>query len=590
MNSKNINYQESSSQNILKGIWKHVKKNRRRQLAFLLLVMVISAFSEVVSLGAVIPFLTALTSPDNLENIPLIKKLFIDLGSYGEKQFILIFSGIFVITSLLAASIRMFNYWLNGRLAALISSDLSSECFKRVLFQPYINHVNNNSSSLITAATSQIQIIVDVFRSVLQMITAIILIIFLLFGILVINWKIALFFIVTFSLLYFLIAINIRKKLIRNGTIIASSSVNQVKAIQEGLGFIRDIILDNSQSKYIDIYRESDFKQRIYTTENLFLRAFPRFVLEATGMIAIALVATVLVISSPKSSIIPILGAIALAAQRLLPSLQIVYSQWAYIKGSKAGQATILSILENSSKSKYSQQKEIYFSKKIVLESICFKYNNSSSLILDNINLEIKKGEKLGLIGKTGAGKSTLVDIIMGLLEPSQGKFFIDETNLYSSRDYSFLNSWRSQIAHVPQNIFLSDSTIAENIALGSSIDQIDFDKLQDAARKAQIFEFIEKHPNNYFQRVGERGLLLSGGQRQRIALARAIYKNKSFLILDEATNALDSKTESDVFEAIKKLNSDLTILIISHKTSTLDLCDRVIKIENGKLLFKKNQ
>ena len=587
MNSKVTDYKKLSSIYILKGIWKYIKKRRRVQLYLLLILMIINGFSEVISLGAVIPFLTSLTNPENIQKLPYVKKIFIDTNLINQNQLLFIFSGIFALTSLLAAIIRSFNFWLNGRLAAYIGSDLSCECYARVLHQPYKNHVNKNSSTLISAATSQIQIIVDVLRSILQLVTSSILTIFLLLGIILINWKIALFFLFSFSILYIFIAIRIRKKLVSNGSIIVDSSVKQVKAIQEGLGFIRDIILENSQSRYINIYRKSDFKQRIYTVDNLFLRAFPRFALEAFGMISIAFIATFLVISSSNSAVIPVLGAIALAAQRMLPSLQIVYSQWAFIKGSKASQATILSILDESTDFNTNKSSRFSFKNNIKLKSVSFKYDKSSENILDSINLKINKGEKIGLVGKTGSGKSTLVDIIMGLLEPVSGTLSIDEKDLSLKKNKNLLYSWRSLIAHVPQNIYLADCSIAENIALGCSIEQINFERLKDVAEKAKISEFIERNPKGFYQRVGERGLLLSGGQRQRIGIARALYQNKSFLVLDEATSALDSSTELEVMESIKGLSNDLTLLIISHRISTLNCCDRVLKIENGKLIIK---
>ena len=502
MNSKVTDYKKLSSIYILKGIWKYIKKRRRVQLYLLLILMIINGFSEVISLGAVIPFLTSLTNPENIQKLPYVKKIFIDTNLINQNQLLFIFSGIFALTSLLAAIIRSFNFWLNGRLAAYIGSDLSCECYARVLHQPYKNHVNKNSSSLISAATSQIQIIVDVLRSILQLVTSSILTIFLLLGIILINWKIALFFLFSFSILYIFIAIRIRKKLVSNGSIIVDSSVKQVKAIQEGLGFIRDIILENSQSRYINIYRKSDFKQRIYTVDNLFLRAFPRFALEAFGMISIAFIATFLVISSSNSAVIPVLGAIALAAQRMLPSLQIVYSQWAFIKGSKASQATILSILDESTDFNTNKSSRFSFKNNIKLKSVSFKYDKSSENILDSINLKINKGEKIGLVGKTGSGKSTLVDIIMGLLEPVSGTLSIDEKDLSLKKNKNLLYSWRSLIAHVPQNIYLADCSIAENIALGCSIEQINFERLKDVAEKAKFQNLLKEIQKVFIKEV----------------------------------------------------------------------------------------
>ena len=549
--------------------------------------MVLNGFSELISIGTVIPFLTSLTNPENIQNIPFVKQFLLDTNLININQLRFTFTIIFIVSTLFAAFIRSFNFWLNGRIAAYIGSDLSCECYGRVLFQPYKNHINKNSSLLIAAATSQISIIVDVIRSILQLLTAVTLSIFLLLGIIIINWKIALFFLLTYPFLYVLIAISIKRKLINNGSIIANSEIQLIKVIQEGLGFIRNIILENSQARYIKIYRSSDFEQRIHTVDNLFLRAYPRFVLEAFGIISIASIATFLVIYSPNSPVIPILGVIALAIQRLLPSLQVIYSQWAFIKGSKASQEKILSILDEPIYQNIKRNLKFSFKNNIHLKSVLFKYSKSSEIILNSINLKIFKGEKIGFVGKTGSGKSTLVDIIMGLLEPVSGTLAIDDKDLYHENNKKYLYSWRSLIAHVPQNIYLADCTIAENIALGCNIEEIDFERLKQVAEKAQILEYIEKNPNGFYQRVGERGTLLSGGQRQRIGIARALYQRKSLLILDEATSALDSGTELDVMESIKDLSKDMTVLIISHRISTLNYCDRIFRVEKGKLISK---
>ena len=273
-----------------------------------------------------------------------------------------------------------------------------------------------------------------------------------------------------------------------------------------------------------------------------------------------------------------------MAVQRLLPSLQIIYSQWGFIKGSKASQEKILSILDEPIEYKLNRSFKFAFKNNIHLKSVLFKYSKSSEIILNSINLKIYKGEKIGFVGKTGSGKSTLVDIIMGLLEPVSGTLAIDDKDLYHEKNKKYLYSWRSLIAHVPQNIYLADSTIAENIALGCNLKEIDFERLNQVAEKAQILEYILKNPNGFYQRVGERGTLLSGGQRQRIGIARALYQRKSLLILDEATSALDSGTELNVMESIKDLSKDMTVLIISHRISTLTYCDRIFRVENGKL------
>tara|TARA_Y100001968_G_scaffold207229_1_gene190443 strand:+ start:24717 stop:26483 length:1767 start_codon:yes stop_codon:yes gene_type:complete len=574
-----------NSTSLLIGLFNHLRPRRKFQLGILLTVMTASGLAELISLGSVIPFLSALTNVEKLMNVSIINKIYQILGLETPIQLLIVLSCLFGITALLAAAVRLLNYWLNTRLAAAIGSDLSCEVYRRTLFQPYITHVNQNSSSIITASTNQISIVVDVVRALLQLFTASIISIFLLAGFFLINWKIAISFISAFSILYVLLAIIIRKKLTRNSYIIASSSIAQVKALQEGLGSFRELILNRSQRLYLDTYRTADLKYRLHTANNQFLGIFPRYALEAFGMLSIALLAAFLVSNNPESPVLPVLGAVALGSQRLLPVLQHIYGSWSAVKGSKASVATVLDILNKPLPYINPIREDFPFDNQIKLESVSFRYNDEGPLVLKSINLKINKGERIGLVGTTGSGKSTLVDLIMGLLEPTNGKLIVDNKNIYSFTEPGLIDNWRSLIAHVPQNIYLADCSIAQNIALGSSPEKIDLDRVREAAKKAQIAEYIESQAGSYKEIVGERGIRLSGGQRQRIGIARALYQNKSVLIFDEATSALDNFTESAVMNSINNLSRDLTFIIIAHRISTLNSCDRIIEIKKGEII-----
>jgi len=275
---------------------------------------------------------------------------------------------------------------------------------------------------------------------------------------------------------------------------------------------------------------------------------------------------------------IPVLGALALGAQRLLPALQQAYAAYSNIKGADSSFNDVLDLLDQPLPG-YANQKQpnpIPFSKEIVLQDIKFKYNRDSPWILKNINIKIEKGSRIGFIGVTGSGKSTLLDIVMGLLSPTEGVFTIDKSSINTENR----RAWQAHIAHVPQNIYLSDSTIEENIAFGIPKEQINHKQVEKAAKQAQIVKLIDSWEDGYQTFIGERGVRLSGGQRQRIGIARALYKNADVLIFDEATSALDNETEKAVMEAIEGLDRDLTILIIAHRLSTLNGCDRIIDMD----------
>jgi ATP-binding cassette subfamily B protein len=277
------------------------------------------------------------------------------------------------------------------------------------------------------------------------------------------------------------------------------------------------------------------------------------------------------------TTVIPILGALALGAQRLLPALQQVYSSYSTIRGVEVSLKDVLDLLNQPLPEYVGQPPSalIPFEREIQLKNLSFGYTKDTSLVLKNINLCIAKGERIGFMGVTGSGKSTLLDIVMGLLQPTDGKLTIDQKPINSQNR----RAWQAHIAHVPQNVYLSDSTIEENIAFGVSKEKIDRQRVKKAAKQAQIGELIEEWKDGYQTLVGERGIRLSGGQRQRISIARALYKKADVLIFDEATSALDNETEQAVMEAIKGLGEKLTILIIAHRLTTLKGCDRVVKL-----------
>ncbi len=566
------------------NLWKYLKAKRRFQLILLIFLMISSGILEVISISAIIPFLAVITNTGNFQNNWFIKELIFNNFSIESNNFPLLFSLLFAFTALIAGIIRLLNYWLNARLSALITSDFSVMGFNNTLNQPYETFLNKNSSALIIAAAKQYEVLGEVIRSILQFLTGFFISIFLIFGILITNWKITFYFVIIFSFFYFLIVNFVSKKLFRNSKVIAKSAFDLVKIVQESIGSIRDIILDKSQKNFLNEYKSIDYLNRINTADNYFFRVFPRYALETLGLIIIAITAGILITFSVGTNLLPTLGFVALAAQKLLPTFQAMYSSWAFIKGTESEQAAILNILNLKTSKIITSKDKLFFNREIKLQSVNFKYEKSKQLIIKSLNLNIKKGERIGLVGKTGSGKSTLIDIIMGLLEPNSGKLLIDNIDLHKTPNSENLYRWRDLIAHVPQNIFLKDATIAENIALGYKYEEIDFKKLSYVCNQAQLNHYIDSCPIGYKEIVGERGIRLSGGQRQRIAIARALYKDKKILVFDEATSALDSKTEIGILNSLDLLSRDLTLILIAHRLSTLKSCDRIFKLENGKL------
>jgi len=369
----------------------------------------------------------------------------------------------------------------------------------------------------------------------------------------------------------------------RGGILAKSSEISaQQDAIflklQEGLGGIRDIILDGAQDAYCGIFKQSIYPLRLAFAKVSFLSQSPRYVVESFTLILFVGLAWWAQACGPGAAgLIPYFGALALGAQRLLPALQQGYAAWSTILGYEAVTQDALGILVEPLPIHASQNKasRMPLRKEICLEGVKFRYADHGPWVLDGLSLNIRKGSRVGFIGKTGSGKSTCLDLLMGLLPPTGGRILIDGHPLEPGN----LRSWQKNIAHVPQSIFLSDSNFAENIAFGIPLVDIEMSRVQEAARQAQIAQFIESSPQGYQSPVGERGVRLSGGQRQRIGIARALYKQAQVLVFDEATSALDHETEEAVMRSINSLSSDLTILIIAHRTSTLKNCDQIIDL-----------
>ena len=572
-----------STLSLLLSIWSHLSRRRRIQLGLLLVVMLASGGAELVSLGAVFPFLAVLSNPERLWQQPLVQLFAARVGFAQASDLLLPATLTFAFAALLTAFIRLMNLWLNGRLAAAVGSDLSCEAYKRTLYQPYAVHVQRNSAEVITVTTTQIGGTVGALNSLLQLINSAVVAVSLLAGLLFIDAAVALAAAALFGSAYMLLGFSSRRELLRNGQKIAEASRQQLKSLQEGLGSIRDVLLNSSQITFLQIYRQADRPQRQLQAKNVFLGVFPRFAFEALGMVAIALLGLLLVLQRGSgSSVISLLGVLALGAQRLLPALQQIYSSWALLNGYNASINAVLAMLDQPLPPLVEVSKPFVLRDTIQLVGVHFRYRHEQSEVLRGLDLEIRRGERIGLIGSTGSGKSTTVDLLMGLLEPTAGNVFVDGENLHDPARPELLLAWRAAIAHVPQSIYLVDGSIAENIAFGVPREKIDLARVHQAASQAQIASFIESSSDSYESFVGERGIRLSGGQRQRIGIARALYKRASVLVFDEATSALDTRTEQALMDAINQLTKDLTIVMIAHRLSTVEHCDRVIRLSDG--------
>ena len=573
---------------MLKQLWHNLSKHRQKQFWLVLTLMITTSLAEIVSLGSVLPFLGILTGPELVFQHPLMQPIIKILDITKPNQLILPLTILFIAAALLAGTVRLTLLYAMTRYSYATGADISFNVYRRTLYQEYATHISRNSSEVINGIVTKTNIVInEILTPILTLISSIILLTAIMGALLIINFQIALSAFIGFGFLYWGVVLFTKKQLKENSYIIANKSTQMIKSLQEGLGGIRDVLINGSQQFYCRLYRIADLPLRRVSGNNRFISGSPRYAMEAIGITFFAGLA--FVISKQEggvTSAIPVLGALALGAQRLLPALQQSYSSYSIIKGARSSFQDVLNLLEQPLPN-YAQHGENYptptrlpFKKEIKLTNLSFRYQANTPWVLKNINLTITKGARIGFVGTTGSGKSTLLDIIMGLLPPTIGELNIDQTKISNQNR----RAWQTHIAHVPQNIYLSDSTIEENIAFGVPLEHINLRHVEKAAKQAQIAELIEGWKEGYKTYVGERGIRLSGGQRQRIGIARALYKKANVLIFDEATNALDNQTEQAVMEAIDGLNKELTILIIAHRMTTLKNCDKIVKLDKNNI------
>jgi ATP-binding cassette subfamily B protein len=551
--------------------------------------MVVSSIVEVISLSAVLPFLGILVTPEDVYQHQVMQPMIQMLDVKSPSHLILPITIVFIAVVILSGVVRLVLLYAITRFSYAVGADFSISIYRRTLYQDFATHISRNSSEVINGIIVKISLIIGgILNPVLTLISSILLSAGIMIILFIIDPIVAVIAFFGFGVLYFGIAVYTRPKLIKNSQLIAEKSTQMIQALQEGLKGIRDILIDGSQQFYCNLYRSADLDFRRASSSNAFISASPRYIVETVGIVLIVL--TFYVLSQQKDNmitIVPVLGAFVLGAQRLLPMLQQIYGSYTSIKGAHASFDDTLNLLQQSVPNYISYSKEVpmRFEKEIVLSNISFHYTSESPLIFERVNLKLKKGACVGFIGETGSGKSTLVDIIMGLLAPTHGFISIDGIPITEKNH----RSWQGNIAHVPQDIYLSDRTIEENIAFGVPKEKIDLTLVKHVAKQAKISELIDSWPKQYQTFVGENGVRLSGGQKQRIAIARALYKQVEVLIFDEATSALDETTERLVMESISELKSNLTILIITHRLSTLDKCDQIIEIDKSGILSKSH-
>ena len=552
-------------------------------ILFFLFVMLFSAFFEISLLGFLFILIKAFMNPDYYQGNFVFKTLleFFDINS--NQELVLHLSIIFITTCVVAGIFRLFFYYLVSRYVYFFSKTISSMCYQRIIYQDYKNIFSNNTNESLSIF-QKMPIVNNSFNNTLLMMYNFITFVFIFSILAYINFKITLISTIFFVFIYLLIILLFKKRIFNNSTTISNEQSNNIKVTRETFNGFRDILINNYQNFYNNLFVKSYSKLSDRNEENRFLSLAPRPIIES---FLLASVGVLIAINSDNydslEKLLPNIAILAIAAQRVLPILNQLYA--GHMNNIEAFPHIIFiknyidKPLIMVSKKKIIPMK---FKNKISLKNVSFNYSNEKkNKVLKNINIEISSGSRIGIIGKSGSGKSTLADLILGLLNPQSGNILVDGKDIKNIKQ-----SWFSNVSSVPQNIFITDQSIAENIAFGIEKNKIKLKEVKNACKKAQIASFIEAKDDKYNNLIGEKGIKISTGQRQRLAIARALYKKSKLIIFDEATSSLDSDSEKNILNTIFNLNRKrYTLILISHKLSNLKKCDHIYKVYNSRIM-----
>lgn len=574
-----------------KKMWELLERRERRNAWFVLTIVVVAALASAAMIGSVMPFLTVLARPQTIHEVKALSEAYRMFGYTSDYAFLVALGfaslGVIVVANVL----QILRIWAVVRFASQRSYSFSYRLMATYLRQPYEYFIDHHSGDMSTRLLSEAQIAVDQFlqpaaNAIASLLTTTVVVLMLVW----VNPVVALTAFAVFGGVYGFTLIISRGLVRRAGRLRAEANAKRFRIANEALGGIKDIKLLGREGIYLDHFREA--VQQVVRSARLvaLIGQLPRYTMQIVAFGGIIVLCLVLV--SPKGlssgralgDILPLLGVLAFAGQRLMPELSTLYQSLAQLQFGRSAIETLHADLVGTvsgSPLPKTIPMGLGLVNEIALERVSYRYPKVDVPSIEDISLSIRAGEKVGIVGTSGAGKSTFADIVLGLLRPTAGRMTVDGREITED----CVRAWQQSVGYVPQDIFLTDSSIAENIALGISSEDINAERVVRAARIAQLDRFItEELPEGYDTTVGERGVRLSGGQKQRIGIARAMYHEAELIVFDEATSALDNVTEREVMSAIDNLPGDKTVLIIAHRLSTVRRCDRILFLESGRV------
>ncbi len=561
---------------------------QRRRFFILQVLVVIMAVIEIIGIASILPFMALVGDMSLITQQIYLAEIYQMSGVNSESEFIFLLGAVVLIMLFISASVSMYTVWKLSMFANVVGVEISSTLYTYYLRQNWLFHTTASSAQLTKKIATETQRVTQgILVPLMQMNAKAVLVLLLSVSLFAYDPKVALIGLLTFSLAYTILYKIVRTLLHRNGTTISEMNEQRFRLKNDGFGGIKDILLLGRANDLIKRFNQSGDRLAFSQGTNIALAHAPRYFMELVAFGSMISLVLYLVVNHNGNLgiILPILSVYALAGFKLLPALQQIYAGAATIKGSVSAfesiQHDLSDFFNQETKAPVQEKKYLPFKRDILLENITFTYPGKTVSAINKLDMSIPVNSLIGLVGPSGAGKSTLIDIILGLITPQFGKIMVDETLVTPEN----CRSWQNTIGFVAQDIFLSDGTIAENIAFGIHKSEINIDKVRETLKLAQLTELIDSLDKGIETPVGERGIQLSGGQRQRIGIARALYHDAELLVFDEATSSLDGITENMIMESITNLTGQKTIVIIAHRLKTVQKCDQIFFMDQGKVI-----
>jgi ABC-type multidrug transport system fused ATPase/permease subunit len=551
------------------------------------------AFFEVAGIGALGPFMAVVADPSVVQSQPMLRT-FYEIGGFESTRSFLFALGLALIALIVTGNaFRILTLYAILRFNGACRANLGLRLFRQYLYRPYTYFLDHNTSELSKGILTEIDLVVNgVLKSAMDVfargVVAVSILAYLFARDPVVATVAGTVFLTMYGLIYWVV----RPRLMRHGEELGHSNETRFKATSEAFGAVKELKILGREPRFEELYADGARRFAWSQAAKEILMVVPKHLLETVAFgLMVVLILVLLAVGEGIAGILPLLSVYGFAAYRLMPSLQIVFSGVAQIRyfghtvdslhREMQDVQSWVSVGPNGYAATQRSREPLPFENNLELRSLSFYYPTSTDPVLDHVSMQIAKNTTVGFVGTTGCGKTTLVDVIMGLLEPSSGSILVDGSEITSDQ----IQPWQRNFGYVPQGIFLSDASVAANIALGVPEYEIDAEALEEAAKAANLHEFVENElPHGYNTVVGERGIRLSGGQKQRIGIARALYHDPAILVMDEATSALDSVTEEAVMDAIQNLIYRKTILLIAHRLTTVQDCDVIYLLDKGRI------